>query len=107
MGCDWEDTQLPLLPVLNKLGKLLEFEGSKWMLEQIPHFSQCIILTALSIERYILVCYSTRATELLQPRKRVLFYIIVTLLFLVLSSVSVFDTFSDIVSRKVSERRDT
>ncbi len=81
------------------LAMILHFEGSKWVLEQIPHFNQCLIVTVLALERYVFVCFSTRAKELVKPKRRIAIYVMVTMLFILMSSVPIKDIFSDLKSR--------
>ncbi len=76
------------------------YEATKWILEQVPHFSQCILLATLAVERYILVCYPSGAKTLLSRKKRTSAFVFVTLLLLACSSVSVIDLVTDYIHRR-------
>ncbi len=79
--------------------RFTDYEGTKWALEQIPHFSQCLIMSAIAVERYILVCLPTRADQLLSIRNRVVFYVLITFVVVLLSSIPLYDIVSDTTTR--------
>ena len=66
-------------------GFLWGSSGPRLLSEVIPHYTQCILTLLIAIERFILICYPTRAKEILSRPKRVATYISVTVLLLGIS----------------------
>ena len=63
---------------------------SLWQVGHFIFYSQCIFTTALSFERFILVCFPIQSRTLLSNSRRKLFYLICTLLVVLFPTASGF-----------------
>ncbi len=50
--------------------------------ELVPHYSQCVLILCMSVERYILICHAASAARLLSKKRRILCYTLIVLLLL-------------------------
>ncbi len=71
-------------------------------MEMFTHFSQCLFMFGIAVERYILVCHPIQAKLFLTPRKRFLFCSALTALLLIPAVPAAID-FYDLARGKVSE----
>ena len=53
----------------------------KFTMELLTHFSQCLFMFGIALERYILICHASRAKELLTRKKRIGFCCFLILFF--------------------------
>ena len=54
--------------------------------EMYPHCIQCILILAMAVERYIIICLPTRSKFILSRKKRLCFYVIITLTLVLLGA---------------------
>ena len=66
---------------------LWEREESRLLSENFPHSIQCILILAMAVERYILVCHPVRSTALLSGKRRKCFYVTVTFIIVSLGAL--------------------
>ncbi len=52
------------------LNKMASVEGFRYVIELGPFIAQCVLMLAMSIERYILVCHGESVEQLLSKRRR-------------------------------------
>ena len=83
-ACDWKqdsegefDTMYSEAVLLDAFGK---YDYPRDIAELAPHFAQCLLMLAMSIERYILICHPSSAKQLLSRPRRILFAAIITFL---------------------------
>ena len=69
----------------------VETAVTRVMTELLPHVSQCVFMFGIAVERYILVCHPTKAKQLLTPRKRFSFCLLLTLILFLVSFPAVYD----------------
>ncbi len=56
--------------------------------ELVPHYVQCILMLCMALERYILICHATAASQILNKKRRIICYnFIVAFLIFVTGSV--------------------
>ncbi len=63
-----------------KLGTILWFlPGPRILAEVLPHYTQCILMLLMAIERYVIVCHPTRADSILSRKRRIAMYVFATI----------------------------
>ena len=61
----------------------------KYLIDNVSHISQCVLILAMSFERYILICHPAKAKTLYSTKRKVIFYAALSF-FMVLLSVPLF-----------------
>ncbi len=61
-------------------------EDARSFSEIYPHCIQCILILAMAVERYIIVCLPTRSKFILSRPRRLCFYVIITLTLVLLGA---------------------
>ncbi len=62
-------------------------EEARSFSENNPHCIQCILILAMAIERYIVICLPTRSKSILSRPRRLCFYVIITLTLVLLGAI--------------------
>ncbi len=67
-------------PLYSELGNLFyDHSEPRVLTEILPHYTQCILMLFMALERYILICHPTSAQQLLSRERRIVLYSFVTL----------------------------
>ncbi len=53
--------------------------------ELVPHYSQCVLILCMSVERSIVVCHAASAARLLSKKRLILCYTLIVLILLVVN----------------------
>ena len=74
--CEWKTFRRQ-----TEIGEVLWHRAEARLLsENFPHCIQCVLMLAMAVERFILICYPARAKQLLRPKRRKGFYVAILLL---------------------------
>ena len=82
MPCDRVD---PFGSYLQRI--INRYPTSRFAVELLTHCSQCLFMFGIAAERFILVCYPTRAKEVLSVKRRVAFCVSLTVFFLLIPAI--------------------
>ncbi len=75
------------------LDYVLDYNSFRYVIDNMTHVSQCVLILGMSFERFLLICHPAKAKILYTTKYKVMFYALLSLLKAVLCAHLFVDLF--------------